>query len=137
MFVYLLRILFAKPEINRPDVFAEPPVSHSTDCQPCTIIRTSSKFECIRVEVKQHNNLFNLHISFKTCLSCYKPRVSPSATAHSHRIEIEEGEDSTLKLQICNASSPPYVLSIYNRSLSVGRVYFTCSQIPTIIRLQI
>ena len=34
-FVYLLRILFAKPEINRPDVFAEPPVSHSTDCQPC------------------------------------------------------------------------------------------------------
>ena len=36
MFVYLLRILFAKPEINRPDVFAEPPVSHSTDCQPWT-----------------------------------------------------------------------------------------------------
>ena len=34
-FVYLLQILFAKPEINRPDVFAEPPVSHSTDCQPC------------------------------------------------------------------------------------------------------
>ena len=36
LFVYLLRILFAKPEINRPDVFAEPPVSHSTDCQPCS-----------------------------------------------------------------------------------------------------
>ena len=35
LFVYLLRIFFAKPEINRPDVFAEPPVSHSTDCQPC------------------------------------------------------------------------------------------------------
>ena len=37
--VYLLRILFAKPEINRPDIFAEPPVSHSTDCQPCCIWR--------------------------------------------------------------------------------------------------
>ena len=34
LFVYLLRILFAKPEMNRPDVFAEAPVSHSTDCQP-------------------------------------------------------------------------------------------------------
>ena len=31
----ILRILFAKPDINRPDFFAEPPVSHSTDCQPC------------------------------------------------------------------------------------------------------
>ena len=27
-----------KPEINRPDVFAEPPVSHSTDCQPCQTV---------------------------------------------------------------------------------------------------
>ena len=24
-----------KPEMNHPNVFAEPPVSHSTDCQPC------------------------------------------------------------------------------------------------------
>ena len=35
LFVYLLLIFFEKPEINRPDVFAEPPVLHSTDCQPC------------------------------------------------------------------------------------------------------
>ena len=54
LFVYLLRILFAKPEINRPDVFAEPLVSHLTDCQLCIthtiVIKWKEKYDAVVVD---------------------------------------------------------------------------------------
>ena len=93
LFVYLLRILFVKPEINSQDVFAEPPVSHSTDCQPWWWTHTIVCAMTILTDKVTHCQVLN------QWAYCLKIMVT-------HRIYIND-RDIWKHLPFLNATSRP------------------------------